>query len=30
MGKHAFEPPAWIPIVIIGGAILFLIAILLS
>lgn len=30
MGKHAFEPPTWIPVAIIGGAILFLIAILLS
>ena len=30
LGKNAFEPPTWIPIAIIGGAILFLIAILLS
>jgi carbon monoxide dehydrogenase subunit G len=30
LGKNSFEPPTWIPIAIIGGAILFLIAILLS
>ncbi len=30
LGKNAFEPPSWIPAAIIGGAILFLIAILLS
>jgi carbon monoxide dehydrogenase subunit G len=30
LGKNAFEPPTWLPMAIIGGAILFLIAILLS